>query len=96
VPDKKQECKFGKTTERRKGPGLKARVIAFLFEGPEGPCSLREYKNRIGLFHSLRVGGGGGLLMQGLQVLCGDRVFPQAVKARAPGGFSQGVGMASS
>jgi len=41
---KKQQCTIKKTRERRKVPGLKASVIAFLFQGPEGPCSLRKYK----------------------------------------------------
>jgi hypothetical protein len=47
---KKQKCKFDKTKERRKGPGLKASVIAFLFQVPEGPCSLREYKTASACF----------------------------------------------
>jgi predicted dithiol-disulfide oxidoreductase (DUF899 family) len=50
IPEKKLKCRLDKTKERRKGPGLKARVIAFLFEGPEGPCSLREYKTASACF----------------------------------------------
>ena len=34
---------FEKTKNRRKGPGLKAWIYDFLFQGPEGPCSLRKY-----------------------------------------------------
>jgi hypothetical protein len=50
APKKKLKCRFNKTKERRKGPGLKARVIAFLFQGPEGPCSLREYETASACF----------------------------------------------
>jgi hypothetical protein len=42
LAEKKLKCRVEETEEQRKGPGLKARVIAFLFQGLESPCSLRE------------------------------------------------------
>ena len=42
--EKKLRRRFDKTKGQRKGPCLKARVIAFFFRGLEGPCSLRKYK----------------------------------------------------
>jgi len=41
---KKRECEFDKTSDRRKGPSLKAGNSDFMLQGPEDPCPLREYE----------------------------------------------------
>ncbi len=52
-PKKELRHKFDKTMGQGKCPCLKARVIGFLFQGPERPLLPPRIQNRIGLFHSL-------------------------------------------
>ena len=62
-PRKKQERKCSKTSDGRKGPSLKAGPTKFIIQGPEGPCSLREYEPRQHV-SSIEVGNAGGGLIQ--------------------------------
>jgi hypothetical protein len=76
--NKKQNRKFNKTKERRKGPGLKARIEDIVVQRPEGHCSLRGYKTTSAGF----ISRGLATTVADCYKACRSRGFPQPVRAK--------------